>query len=178
MCAQNGMDTALCLIWSMLVTMVEFLEFRRIAYGLVYDVLSTGITNVENNLFHGGLSAPRDACYCPDFERVAYIMALGYESRRRQEDGVISLTPCLAQDVLAALDEEIKLFDGTVLNGDNATKLLQYDLYYKYFGKTYVQNNAVVCDQLFADAEKKTIQTLMENMGMDNWKAWLSKKKQ
>ena len=56
-------------------------DFRK-----VYNVFSSytpaqaNITNTENRLFHGGLSAPRDADYCPDFERVAYISALGYEA--------------------------------------------------------------------------------------------------
>ena len=49
-------------------------------------------------------------------------------------DGVISMTPAIVQKLLAAIDEEITLFDGLVLNGSNAARVLQYDLYYKYFG--------------------------------------------
>ena len=57
----------------------------------VNDVLSSytpteaQVTNQETNLFHGGLSAPRDADYCPDFERVAYIWALGYEAKQKED---------------------------------------------------------------------------------------------
>ncbi|MGN1002431.1 MAG: DUF4012 domain-containing protein, partial [Oscillospiraceae bacterium] len=129
----------------------------------VYDVLSSytpaqaNVTNTEYRLFHGGLSAPRDADYCPDFERVAYIWALGYEAAQGEHvDGVISATPSVVQLLLAAMDEEIKLFDGTVLNGDNAVKVLQHDLYFQYFGSSYVSGREVISDQLFADAAKKT----------------------
>lgn len=147
----------------------------------VYDVFSSytpaeaNITTVENNLFHGGLSAPRDADFCPDFERVAYIWALGYEAGMHEKvDGVISMTPVIVQRLLKALDEEIVLFDGTVVNGDNAVRALQYDLYYKYFGQEYIAERWVVSDQLFADAAKKTGQKLTENMDMEDMAAYVS----
>ena len=137
----------------------------------VYDVLATytpkeaNITAKENKLFHSGLKAPRDADYCPDFERVAYIWALGYEDKQKESvDGVISLTPCVVQRLLAVTGSQIELFDGTTLNGDNATKVLQYDLYYKYFGKEKIKNNAKIADQLFADAAKKLMAMLTENL--------------
>ncbi len=148
----------------------------------VYDVLSTytpsqaEVTADERDLFHGGLSAPRDADYCPDFERVAYIWALGYEAEQKEHiDGVISATPVLVQRLLGAMDQEIKLFDGTVLDGDNAVKVLQHDLYFAYFGNhNYVSGRTVVSDQLFADAAKKTMQAITEDMGMDSLTAMLS----
>ena len=151
-------------------------DFKR-----VYDVLSSytpgeaGITTVENNLFHGGLSAPRDADFCPDFERVAYIWALGYETQQKEHvDGVISVTPAVLQKLLKAMDEEIKLFDGMVLNGDNAVKGLLHDHYYNYFGSTYVVGRNVVSDQLFADAAKKTSLKLMDNMELSDLTGYLS----
>lgn len=148
----------------------------------VYDVLAShtpaqaGVTSQESNLFHGGLSAPRDADYCPDFERVAYIWALGYEAEQKEHlNGVISATPALVQRLLDAMDKEIKLFDGTVLNGDNAVKILQHDLYFEYFGSQgYVANRATVSDQLFADAAKKTMTAITEDMGMDGVMSILS----
>lgn len=147
----------------------------------VYDVLSSytpaeaKITNIENLLFHGGLSAPRDADYCPDFERVAYIWALGYEAAQGEHvDGVISMTPSIVQKLLSVTGEEIKLFDGTVLNGDNAVKVLQHDLYFKYFSNDYVSGRTVISDQLFADAAKKTMQKLMENMELSDLTGYLS----
>lgn len=148
----------------------------------VYDVLSSytpmqaEVTSVENNLFHGGLSAPRDADYCPDFERVACIWALGYEAEQKEHiDGVISATPALVQRLLAAVDKEVKLFDGTTLNGSNAVKVLQHDLYFDYFSNNnYIATRYVVSDQLFADAAKKTMQAIMEDMGMESLTGLLS----
>lgn len=148
----------------------------------VYDVLSSytpmqaEVTSVENNLFHGGLSAPRDADYCPDFERVACIWALGYEAEQKEHiDGVISATPALVQRLLAAMDKEVKLFDGTTLNGSNAVKVLQHDLYFDYFSNNnYIATRSVVSDQLFADAAKKTMQAIMEDMGMESLTGLLS----
>lgn len=151
-------------------------DFKR-----VYDLLSdytpseANITMTENRLFHYGLQAPRDADYCPDFERVAYIWALGYRTAQGETvDGVISMTPAFVQRMLAAMDEEIKLFDGTVVNGDNAVRVLQHDLYFKYFGKGYIEANKVVSDQLFADAAKKTMQKFQENMELSDLMAYLS----
>ena len=146
----------------------------------VYDVLSyvtpaeAHITSQETNLFHGGLSAPRDADYCPDFERVAYIWALGYEAKQKEAvDGVIAMTPVLVQRLLDAMDEEITLFDGLTMDGNNACRVLQYDLYYKYFGREYVANATVLTDQLFADAAKKTTLLLLDHLSGEELSRYL-----
>lgn len=146
----------------------------------VYDVFSpntpaqANITTQESYLFNAGLSAPRDADFCPDFERVAEIFALGYEARMgEQVNGVISMTPVVVQRILDAMNEEIILFDGTVLTGDNALTGLQHDLYFRYFGKNYTRANATTADQLFADAAKKTTQKVMEHLSFDDLSAYL-----
>jgi len=151
-------------------------DFKRVYDTLVsYTPAKANVTNEEYRLFHGGLSAPRDADYCPDFERVAYIWTLGYEAAKQERlDGVISVTPAVVQKLLTAMDREVRLFDGTVLNGENATRVLQYDLYYKYFGREYVNNAQVVADQVFADAAKKTVDELMGNMSMANLMDYMS----
>lgn len=130
----------------------------------VYDMLSSytpsdaHVTTQEGSLFHGGMSAPRDADYCPDFERVGQIWALGYEARHKENvDGVIAMTPVMVQRLLDVMDEEITLFDGMTMDGTNACRVLQYDMYYKYFGSNYVAKRGVLTDQLFADAAKKTM---------------------
>lgn len=137
----------------------------------VYDILSSNtpaeakVTSQETNLFHGGLSAPRDADYCPDFERVAYIWTLGYEARQTEAvDGVISVTPVVVQRLLNVMDQQITLSDGLTMDGSNACRVLQYDLYYKYFGNQYVANSKVLADQFFAEAAKKTMLLLQDNM--------------
>lgn len=149
----------------------------------VYNLLAPSsfgkadITPVERKLFSqlSGISAPRDAVLCPDFERVAYIWSVGYEiAQNRPIDGVISMTPCIVQRLLAANDEEIVLFDGLVLNKDNATKVLQHDIYFKYFGRTYVADGHQTADALFADAAAKTMQTLMDNLSIQDLLKYIS----
>lgn len=133
------------------------------------------VTAQENYLFHGGMSTPRDADFCPDFERVGHIWALGYKNLNNEEvDGVISLTPAIVQKLLAAMDEEIKLFDGLILNGDNAVRTLQHDLYFKYYGTQYIEARETVTSQLFADTAKKTLQLLMENLEIGDLTEYLS----
>ena len=121
------------------------------------------------------MKAPRDADYCPDFERVAYIWALGYEDKQKEAvDGVISLTPCIVQRLLAVMGSQIELFDGTVLNGENATKVLQYDLYYKYFGTKKIKDNAQIADEIFADAAKKLMRMLTDDLELSYLQGLLS----
>ena len=130
-----------------------------------YTLPSAKITPTEARLFHSGLAVPRDADYCPDFERVASIWAMAYETKMNQPvDGVISMTPAIVQKLLAVSGQEITLFDGTILNGENAATELQHDLYFRYFGGEYVVNATSVTDQLFADAAKKVMQKLTENL--------------
>ena len=57
---------------------------------------------------------------------------MAYEAKHGESvDGVLSLTPTIIQKVLR-ISGPITLPDGTELNGDNATQMLQKDLYYKY----------------------------------------------
>lgn len=156
-------------------------------FASVYNVLSssidgkTAISGVERYLFGqlSGIAAPRDAVNCPDFERVAYIWSLGYESRQHESiDGVITMTPCIVQRLLAAIDEQVVLSDGLVLNGENATKVLQYDLYYKYFGRTRIPGAEQISDALFAEAANKTMQKLMGNLSVTNILNYVSVAKQ
>lgn len=147
----------------------------------VYDVLAgytpaeAKITAIENRLFQDRLQYPRDADFCPDFERVAYIWSLGYRAGQGEPvDGVISMTPAFLQRMLAAMDEEIKLFDGKIINGENAVRILQRDIYMEYLSAGYVKSNDVVVNQLFADAAKKTMQRFMENLEISDLTGYLS----
>ncbi len=126
------------------------------------------ITQEEITLFNylSGMETPRDADLCPDFERVGHIWASAYEARHKESvDGVISMTPHIVQRLLAAMDKEIELFDGLVLTGDNATEVLIHDIYFKYFNRNqYHSDKYDISDQLFADAAKKTMKMLTDNI--------------
>jgi len=99
----------------------------------------------------------RDVCYNPDFERVGSIWAHSYESRNGiHVDGVISLTPVIIQKILKYTGG-VTLSDGTQLNGDNATKVLQKELYYKYLSNRTdinMSNANDYVDALFAETAK------------------------
>ena len=143
----------------------------------VYDVLAPSvsqnvinITAEERRLFdyHSGMQAPRDADHCPDFERVAFIWTAGYEKKQKEHiNGVISMTPHIVQKLLMVMDEEIKLSDGLVLTKDTATKVLQRDLYFKYYTKEK-QSSTNIPDKLFAEAAQKTMQLLNERVQLSH----------
>ena len=127
------------------------------------------IEREEREMFSylSGFHTPWDSGFCPDFERVGHIWSLSYEEKRREAvDGVISVSPHIVQRLLAVTGEEIELFDGTVLNGDNALKVLLHDIYYKYFSKNYVAGRGEISDELFAEAAKKTMELLVGNISV------------
>lgn len=127
------------------------------------------ITGEERALFGylSGIQTPRDADLCPDFERVGHIWASAYEEMNKEPvAGVISMTPHIVQRILAATGKTIELFDGLVLDGDNAMKVLLHDIYFKYFGKEYVSGRGKTSDELFADAAKKTMKMLTDNVSI------------
>lgn len=135
------------------------------------------ITREETELFNylSTMRIPRDADLCPDFPRVAHIWASSYEEWHKEPvSGIISVTPHMVQRFLAATNDEIELFDGLVLNKDNATKVLIHDIYFKYFNRQHPDpNGAVISDQLFADAAKKTMKKLTGNISVSRLLAYL-----
>ena len=69
-------------------------------------------------------------------------------------DGVVSMTPAIIQMLLEDVGE-ITLSDGTMLDSTNATKVLQHDLYHKYFSNdTYSDESNSTSDALFAETAK------------------------
>lgn len=142
----------------------------------VYDMISVNppteahITDTEYLLFSGSLDYARDACYIPDFERVGEIWALAYESKNDEHiDGVISLTPVIIQKVLAYTGA-VTLSDGTELNGDNATQMLQKDLYYKYLSSNSsyrISNANDYVDSLFAETAKIVMGKLVDDFDIN-----------
>ena len=110
-------------------------DFKSVYNVMEQDTPSSGnITAIENKLFGGKLSIAHDSEYDPDFRRVAEIWTSAYEPYNNVEvDGVISMTPVLIQRMLKITGSEMTLSDGTVLNGENATRVIEYDIYHKYF---------------------------------------------
>ena len=138
-------------------------------FSSVYNVLSThtpsaaGITDEEKELFGSWMNAPRDACFDPAFERVAYIWALAYEQKNFEHvNGVVSLTPAIIQNMLGYIGN-VTLSDGTELTGDNATQVLQYDLYYKYLNANASSSAGDYVDNLFAETAKVTMAKLVSD---------------
>ena len=138
----------------------EFGTVKGVLY--FYNTEEVKLTNTEIILSDGWMgNGPRDADFSPDFERVAEIWSIGYRDQNGERpDGVISATPAIIQRLLRVLGD-ITLSDGTVLNGENAVRVLEYDLYYRYMGAnsdTSAGNRTT--DGLYAE----TVEKLMEKL--------------
>ncbi|MBR5932080.1 MAG: DUF4012 domain-containing protein, partial [Lachnospiraceae bacterium] len=142
----------------------------------VYDIIpmgqafDSGITDQEIQLF-GYMYAgeAHDSNFNPHFARVAEITAASYEEGYGETvDGVISLTPAVIQDILKFLDESITLEDGSVLDGENATKVIQRDLYIIYQGQEgYAKMNNDYIDSLFSETAKQAMGVLVDNFKLE-----------
>lgn len=148
---------------------IELDEFSK-----VYDVMAEatspelGVSEQEISLFGGFMNVARDAGMDPDFTRVADIWATAYEEKTGVHvDGVISVTPAVVQDLLA-IAGPITLSDGTVVDGTNATKVLQHDLYWNYLSKeTSMSGNGDVADALFAEAADLAFEQFFSGLNSD-----------
>ena len=134
-------------------------DFKPVTSVLVLNTPSAAnVTPLEDKIFSGRLSAPRDADFCPDFERVAEIWAMSCRLDGAEHiDGVISATPALIQRILAIIGD-IELSDGSVLGGGDAVRVLEYDLYYKYmsYGSNIGAGN-MMTDALFAETASSVV---------------------
>ena len=68
---------------------------------------------------------------------------------------------------ILAITGPIKLSNGTELNGQNATKVLQHDLYWKYLSGTPTESGNQICDALFAEAADLSFKNLIGNMNSE-----------
>lgn len=142
----------------------------------VYDLLpmgqafNSGITFEEIQLF-GYMYAgeAHDACFNPHFSRVGEITKASYEEYNPEYvDGIISLTPAVIQDILKFLDASIILDDGSVLDGETATRIIQRDLYLVYQGTpdaASLYNDYV--DSLFSQTAKDAMDILVSNFKLE-----------
>ena len=146
-------------------------------FAKVYDVLgedtpaSVQITSEETSLFYSYTRYSWDNSFNPDFERVGAIWAASYEERNGGElDGVVSFTPAIVQRLLSALGTSITLSDGTVLDGTNATKVLEHDLYWTYLSNESTIDSSVagdLTDALFSEAAALAFDQVLGNMSAD-----------
>ena len=108
----------------------------------------------------------RNINFCPSFPRCAQVWSASYIMYHygTQIDGVISVVPAVVQDLLA-ITGAITLSDGTVLDGTNATKVLQSDLYWKYMNDSseYTSGNAT-SDSLFSEAAQLAFKSVFSNL--------------
>lgn len=148
---------------------LSFGEFDSWYPYMTYGV--DGVTYVspqEYNLFSYGVAYPRDEGYNPDFTRVAEVWSDSYAYMRGYYfDGVVSINPPVLQELLRYSDG-FYLSDGSYIDGNNATKVLQYDLYY-YYQSAYTDasaNNAYV-DSLFAEAADNGMSAIMNDLNLD-----------
>lgn len=131
---------------------------------------SVTITEAEIELFDAvRITKPRDVNFNPDFPRVASIWATDYEQTNGQAiDGVISVVPSVVQKLLA-VSGPITLSDGTVLDGDNATRILQHDMYWQYLSKkNHSLKNAEIIDGLFAEAAQLAFDRFFSSLNASN----------
>lgn len=137
-------------------------------FASVYDIIPQEhqpdgivISAEERTLFGQWYSErPKDSSFNPDFGRVGEIMAKAYEEQNGiAVDGVITMTPSMIQGVLDMFGE-ITLSDGTVMDGSNATQVLQHDLYFNYFGTSSGYDGTQadeITNLLFAETAKEAM---------------------
>lgn len=137
-----------------------------------HDVL---ITQEEARIFGDWFFAPRDADFCPDFERVGEIWASAYAvNNGEQVDGVLSATPVIIQRILSVVGP-VELSDGTVLDGTNAARILEYDMYYRFFGYgSDTGEGNEISDALFAETAKMVMEKAMGELSLSNARGFLS----
>ena len=145
----------------------------------VYNMFETdtpgglyGVTAKETKIFTEQFSSwAHDATYNPDFKRVGEIWCHNYEEKYGEKlDGAISLTPVVIQRLLESTGKSVTLSDGTLIDGTNATKVLQHDVYWKYLAneETVLEGNAEA-DQVFSDTVKQVMGILTDDIGISTF---------
>ena len=135
-----------------------------------YTPSSANLTAIERRAFYG-IWIPRDAEICPVFERVALVWAEAYAKQNDVEvDGVVSATQEVIEKFLSFLGS-IELSDGTVMNGENAMRIICHDLYVTYFSadSPYTTSQAnLITDRLFNEIASKTMDLAISGLKPSN----------
>lgn len=154
-------------------------DFKPINEVIYYAPLSpVAPTQDEYRIFSGNLRFARDACYLPDFERCGEIWAKSYEYKTGTPhvDGAISLTPTIIQDILSVTGKTLTLSDGTKANGENATRVIQHDIYMKYFKKgAYATQTANdITDAIFAETAQSALELATSDFSISHGMEYLA----
>lgn len=142
----------------------------------VYDAVylgmpeDSGITDREIELFQYMYAGQaHDATFNPHFPKAAQIIKVGYDAVNGTDtNGVVSLTPQIIQDILAVTGNSFFLEDGTYIDGENATRTIERQLYLNYMADDYsaLANNAYV-DLLFAQTAAMAMKAMFENLNAE-----------
>ena len=101
-------------------------------------------------------------------------MAKCYKKEQKKElDGVISMTPAIVGRLIGVTGT-LKLSNGVKLDEKYAVKYLQHDIYYQYFNKKALADKKLykaadkATNDLFAEAAKKVISSVMSDLNLKN----------
>lgn len=146
-------------------------------YELLTDEPVVELTDEEYTLFGNGyndINNPRNDALFVDYTRVANIWAQSFATKTGiVPDGVVSVTPAVVQDLLT-LAEPVSLSDGTLVDGTNATKVLQHDLYWDYLSENASDTGGnSACDALFAEAAKGAFHNIVANLNITTLKSFI-----
>lgn len=152
---------------------IEFGDFVPVLENMYWEIPPEfTVSDVEHTLFddkYKHLDRTQDFNMHPDYTRVAPVWAKAYENTQTfvtkkpyEVDGVISIVPSVVQDILGIIGP-ITLSDGTVLDGNNATKVLLHDIYWKYYAG-FVENGNAIADGLFSETAEKALTGLFSNL--------------
>ena len=122
------------------------------------------LTDLDNAIYPMSAKNTMDTGYDAHFPNSAKVWTGVYAEKKKDTvNGVISVSPSMVQSVLKICGE-IQLEDGTVLNGDNATKVLQHDIYWNYLSGNATSADNDIADALFASAAKKSFDKLFSSL--------------
>ncbi len=147
------------------------------SFASVWDVLTNLIpdldliTDQEFYLFYS-MSFPRDAEYDPYFPTVAKVWSDSYTAQMGEHvDGVISMTPAIIQKILGCT-APITLDDGTMLDGTNATKYIQNEIYMKYLNSEELiygmDEGNEISDALFSQVAQLAMGQVFSNISTES----------
>ena len=164
------------------LSLSDFIEVREIFNHNWATPAEAKVTETETTIFYNRMATIWDVDFCPNYERVASIWALDYEILHGiKVDGIFSATQVVIQKMLSFLGD-VTLSDGTVLNGENATRILGHDLYFKYLAsfdekdyekEEYFEVNSIV-DGLFSECAEKTFKLLTSSIDISHVNDYIS----